>query len=282
MGQPETHDGETLTARHEVAWLLVLPLLVLGVLLRHEPYAGLFFVAAACRALATRPSTRSYTVGPDGLTIRHYLKPTRHIAWADMLDVAAGSSAVEIVLNNGPIVVANAWRWQTLAERVEDGLWRWRHREAQPVAPEELGELVGLAPGERVVCAASDWLRWLSPTVIEADETGLLVRRGRRCRRHAWSEVREVSTAPCLRGSFPAYARWIRLRRGLLPVSRGHSNWPRLAQLCEEAVRLRQRGHALPSDEPVPDTALSRMRGDEAEAERGLSVSGEGGADGPA
>ncbi len=105
---------------------------------------------------------------------------------------------------------------------------------------------------------------------VQADGRGLSVRfRGRReC--YAWSEVTGI--APGRHGSA------ITTTRGTVSLSTHALEYDRLVSVVQHVLAARHAGRALPDDQPVPESALSRLTGDEgASAERGLSVSREDG-----
>jgi hypothetical protein len=117
---------------------------------------------------------------------------------------------------------------------------------------------------------------------VRADVSGLVLGCGKRCRRVPWSAVRRIDEA-----AVPLYERRFRLPRkspkpdrsvvvsieaGLFTILLDNAGGEQLAAGIRALVAARDAGHALPSQAPLSDAALSqaRMTGD-ADAQRGIS-----------
>ncbi len=132
--------------------------------------------------------------------------------------------------------------------------------------------LTGLLPAAAAVYGGL--LAWTDGAGMElsADLQGLHLPYGRSGRLCPWSHVRDVAEVKPRPRLFGGHRRWrLTLTNGTLPLSSLHTQVERLVALCQRAAELRQQGHAWPAAVEIPDGALSRATGDDADAERGLS-----------
>ncbi len=207
-------------------------------------------------------------------------------------------------------------RADAVAARLEHGLQAYRQAQSRAVSPGQLGELLGLADGTAIQVALPrpEPLRralaficitgacWLVPVywdafgavglvlgvmlavrllrdhptavAVVADAGGLSLRRGTPSTQLDWADLRSVESLADARGKDIGWR--VNYDGGWFALRRTQARAEELVRLCLTAVRLQREGLVLPSTEEAPDTALSRLTGDEASAEHGLSLSDEG------
>lgn len=207
----------------------------------------------------------------------------------------------------------NLANWALAADLVEqalepaaDGagplLKPWCHTVSPELDRAQICAWLGIAEDGVLVCGPRPWARWLavlvmlglllapwparsnllfmlafqlglplagilllSARVVRADGDGLLVRLRGRGRLVPWAEVDwAVGTLHTV---------VIGTRQGRFCLAATHANARRLALAAAQIVAARKAGVIVPSGEPLPEGALSRLTGDApAEAPRGISL----------
>ncbi len=214
-----------------------------------------------------RTQTR-YVVDTTGLTVVVAGTPAHH-PWSDVSGLRMCGDHAEVQGGSGwsQRLGGRLRSWRDLAAVIE---WRLAPLPELPrvVSPELLSQVLGLAESEPGVPSKGGWVR---PT-----GDGLLVSERRGLRTVGWCQLAMVTYSDPFTTS-SSRPRWTIHHQGReIELIGGDAESRRVGLMCLRAAALNAAGHQLPEVHEVTSAALSRIRGDEAEAERGLSRSAEG------